>query len=66
MNFFSMDTENSRIVGTGMVWIFFVLSTGLMGVTFGCYYWLLQEQDGGVLRRLAFKGMRWKVQNQKE
>ncbi len=49
-----MDQDNSRIVGTPMIWIFVVSSAGLTILTFLFYYWLLQR-DGVVFRRLAPK-----------
>ena len=55
MNFFDMDAVNSRIVGTTMVWIFFVVSLGLTGVTLGFYYWLVHEQDSTIFRHLVPK-----------
>jgi hypothetical protein len=55
MNFFDMDADNNRIIGTPMVWVFFLVSAGLTGVTFAFYYWLLQEQDSSAFRRLAPK-----------
>lgn len=54
MNFFDMDQANNRIVGTPMIWIFFVSSIALTGVTFLLYYWLL-SRDGAALRGLAPK-----------
>lgn len=54
MNFFAMDQQNSRIVGTSMVWIFVVCSTILTAATFLFYYWLL-HRDGTVFRRLVPK-----------
>ena len=54
MNFFGMEQDNSRIVGTSMIWIFVVSSTVLTAITFLFYYWLLQR-DGAVFRRLAPK-----------
>jgi hypothetical protein len=54
MNFFDMDTVSNRIVGTPMIWIFFVSSIALTAVTFLLYYWLLRR-DGTALRGLAPK-----------
>jgi hypothetical protein len=54
MNFFAMDQNNSRIVGTSMIWIFVISSATLTALTFLFYYWLLQR-DGIVFRRLAPK-----------
>ncbi|KAJ5955057.1 hypothetical protein N7501_009336 [Penicillium viridicatum] len=54
MNFFDMDQANNRIVGTPMIWIFFVSSTALTAVTFLLYYWLL-SRDGAAFRKLAPK-----------
>ncbi|KAJ5765989.1 uncharacterized protein N7511_003605 [Penicillium nucicola] len=45
MNFFDMDIETSRIVGTSMIWIFFLSSLGLTAVTYLLYYWLIRH-DG--------------------
>jgi len=55
MNFFDLDMTNNRIVGSPMVWVFFVVSLGLTSVTFGFYYWLVHEQDSAIFRRLVPK-----------
>jgi len=55
MNFFDMDAANNRIVGTTMVWIFFVVSLGLTAVTMGFYHWLVHEQDSAIFRHLVPK-----------
>ncbi|KGO36019.1 Mg2+ transporter protein, CorA-like/Zinc transport protein ZntB [Penicillium expansum] len=54
MNFFDMDEANNRIVGTPMIWIFFVSAAALTAVTFLLYYWLLRR-DSATLRALAPK-----------
>jgi hypothetical protein len=55
MNFFNMDIETNSIVGTPMIWIYVVSAMVFTGVTFAFYYWLLQEQDSAIFRRLAPK-----------
>lgn len=52
MNFFDMDQTNNRIVGTPMIWIFFVSAAALTTVTFLLYYWLLRR-DGAALQGLT-------------
>ncbi|KAJ5165155.1 Mg2+ transporter protein CorA-like/Zinc transport protein ZntB [Penicillium coprophilum] len=52
MNFFDMDQENNRIVGTPMIWIFFISSIALTAITFLLYYWLLRR-NGPAFRGLA-------------
>ncbi|KAJ5685591.1 hypothetical protein N7455_010722 [Penicillium solitum] len=54
MNFFDMDQTNNRIVGTPMIWIFFVSSISLTAITFLLYYWLL-NRDSTAFRGLAPK-----------
>lgn len=54
MNFFAMDEEKSRMVGTSMIWIFVVSTFFLTALTFLFYYWLLQH-DGVLFQRLAPK-----------
>ncbi|KGO69020.1 hypothetical protein PITC_078450 [Penicillium italicum] len=54
MNFFDMDQASNRIVGTPMIWIFFVSAAALTAVTFLLYYWLLRR-DSAALRALAPK-----------
>ncbi|KAJ5512548.1 Mg2+ transporter protein CorA-like/Zinc transport protein ZntB [Penicillium fimorum] len=54
MNFFDMDQANNRIVGTPMIWIFFVSSTALTAFTFLLYFWLLRR-NGPALRWLVSK-----------
>lgn len=54
MNFFAMDEEHSRIVGTPMVWIFIISTIFLTLLTFVFYYWLMQH-DGIPFPRLAPK-----------
>lgn len=45
MNFFDMDQEKSTIVATSMIWIFFVCSILLIGVTYGVYWWLVNRKQ---------------------
>ncbi|CAI7603500.1 unnamed protein product [Penicillium glandicola] len=64
MNFFDMDQTNNRIVGTPMIWIFFVSSIALTAITFLLYYWLLRR-DGAAFRGLTPKLQRtpsWTIQ----
>lgn len=46
-----MDEQNSSIVGTSMIWIFFIVSTLLTAFTFLVYYCLL-HRNGPVIKRL--------------
>ncbi|KAJ6095507.1 Mg2+ transporter protein CorA-like/Zinc transport protein ZntB [Penicillium sp. IBT 16267x] len=55
MNFFGMDRDNSTIVGTSMIWIFFVASAGLTALTFLIYY-LLGHRNSITLPRLTERG----------
>ncbi|KAJ5650892.1 Mg2+ transporter protein CorA-like/Zinc transport protein ZntB [Penicillium longicatenatum] len=55
MNFFAMDQVNSSIVGTSMIWIFFVASVGLTALTFLIYY-LLGHRNSVALPRLTDRG----------
>jgi hypothetical protein len=52
MNFFGMDQDDNRIVGTGMIWIFVVASVMLTSITILFYYWL-SRRDGVLFRRPA-------------
>jgi len=45
-NFFALDTESYRLVGSSMIWIYVAASVVLTTVTFIFYYWLLQRDDG--------------------
>ncbi|KAI1470127.1 uncharacterized protein F4812DRAFT_315404 [Daldinia caldariorum] len=45
MNFFDLDSNSKRIVGTPMVWIYIVCSILLTVVTFLAYYWVLHHDD---------------------
>ncbi len=45
MNFFDLDSESGRIVGSSMVWIFVVSAVLLTAATFASYYWMLKS-DG--------------------
>ncbi|KAJ5701714.1 Mg2+ transporter protein CorA-like/Zinc transport protein ZntB [Penicillium malachiteum] len=51
MNFFAMDQNNSTIVGTSMLWIFFIVSAVLTAFTFLIYYCLL-HRNSPMVRRL--------------
>jgi hypothetical protein len=50
MNFFSIDQDNNRIVGTPMIWIFVISATVLTAITFFFYYWL-SLRNGVLFRR---------------
>ncbi|RYP90935.1 hypothetical protein DL770_002940 [Monosporascus sp. CRB-9-2] len=52
MNFFDLDNESGRIVGSSMIWIFVVSAILLTAATFASYYWLLRR-DGKLFTRLA-------------
>lgn len=54
MNFFDLDDESGRIVGSSMVWIFVVSAVLLTAATFASYYWML-KRDGKLFTRLAPK-----------
>ena len=54
MNFFGMDQDNNRIVGTPMIWIFVVSSIILTAATISLYYWL-SLRDGILFRRYTLK-----------
>ncbi|KAK5993765.1 hypothetical protein PT974_07202 [Cladobotryum mycophilum] len=54
MNFFAMDQDNSRIVGTSMIWIFVVTTLALTLISVIFYYWLVRH-DGILFWRLAPK-----------
>ncbi|KAI1476967.1 hypothetical protein F4774DRAFT_220111 [Daldinia eschscholtzii] len=45
MNFFDLDPNSKRIIGTPMVWIYIVCSILLTIVTFAVYYWVLHHDD---------------------
>jgi hypothetical protein len=65
MNFFDLDTEDSRIVGTSMIWIFFLSSFGLTAVTYLLYFWLMRR-DGATFRLPKIRMVpAWKVQDLK-
>ncbi|KAJ5784530.1 Mg2+ transporter protein CorA-like/Zinc transport protein ZntB [Penicillium pulvis] len=55
MNFFAMDQDNSTIVGTSMIWIFFAASAGLTALTYLIYY-LLGHRHSIALPRLTERG----------
>lgn len=61
MNFFDLDQEKNRIVGSPTIWIFIVASTVLTAITFLFYYWLL-HRDGTVFRKLMPKVPDLKIQ----
>ncbi|KAI1766161.1 hypothetical protein GGR53DRAFT_235139 [Hypoxylon sp. FL1150] len=50
MNFFDLDQESQRIVGTPMIWIYIVSSVVLTLATFSVYYWVLHHDDAVVSR----------------
>lgn len=52
MNFFDLDNESGRIVGSSMAWIFVVSAVLLTAATFASYYWMLKH-DGKLFARLA-------------
>lgn len=52
MNFFGMDQDDNRIVGTSMIWIFVLASVILTSITILFYYWL-SLRDGIFFRRPA-------------
>ena len=52
MNFFDLDNESGRIVGSSMAWIFVVSAVLLTAATFASYYWMLKH-DGKLFGRLA-------------
>jgi hypothetical protein len=53
-NFFALDTESNRLVGSPMIWIYIVASILLTGATFVFYYWLIQR-DNELFTRLVPK-----------
>ena len=54
MNFFDLDQNAQRIVGTPMIWIYVVSSVMLTVVTFSVYYWVLHH-DSPVVNRMQPK-----------
>lgn len=54
MNFFDLDQESDRIVGTPMIWIYVVSAFLLTLVTFLVYYWVLHH-DNVVVNRMSPK-----------
>jgi hypothetical protein len=40
MNFFAMNETTHRLIGSSMIWIYFLSSFGLTSVTVWLYYWL--------------------------
>jgi hypothetical protein len=55
MNFFSMNEEAGRIVGSSMIWIYVVSTVVLSSLTMAFYYILVHHHDGSLLRRLIPK-----------
>ncbi|KAF6834743.1 hypothetical protein CMUS01_06060 [Colletotrichum musicola] len=51
MNFFDLDKDNDRIVGTSMIWIYVLCSTALTAGTFLIYHLLLDTTRLGQLRQ---------------
>lgn len=64
MNFFDLDKENDKIVGTSMIWIYVLCSTALTAGTFLIYQLLLDRTMLGQFRhkipRLHVKKLRRK------
>lgn len=53
MNFFAMNQENNRIIGTPMIWVFVVSAIILTVATFAMYRWLSSHDI--FFRRMAPK-----------
>lgn len=54
MNFFDLDSDSKRIIGTPMIWIYIASSILLTIITFLVYYWVLQH-DNVVVKRMSPK-----------
>lgn len=55
MNFFNMDEEAGRIIGSSMIWIYVVSTVILSSLTMAFYYKLVHHHDESLLRRLIPK-----------
>jgi hypothetical protein len=60
MNFFGLDQDNNRMVGTSMIWIFILSTILLTTITVFIYYWRVQREAKRKLIPRMRIGWSWK------